>query len=38
MIILGLIFIIMSSTLIAILIMSEQTDKLTILGPFLVCS
>ena len=32
MIILGLIFIIMGSTLIAILIMSEQTDKLTILG------
>ena len=32
MIILGLIFIIMNSTLIAILIMSEQTDKLTILG------
>ena len=32
MIILGLIFIIMGSTLIAVLIMSEQTDRLTILG------
>lgn len=32
MIILGLIFIIMGSALIAVLIMSEQTDKLTILG------
>ena len=32
MIILGLIFIIMGSALIALLIMSEQTDGLTILG------
>ena len=32
MIILGLIFIIMGSALIAVLIMSEQTDGLTILG------
>lgn len=32
MIILGLIFIIMGSALIAVLIMSEQTNKLTILG------
>lgn len=32
MIILGLIFIIMGSALIAVLIMSEQTDRLTILG------
>lgn len=32
MIILGLIFIIMGSVLIAVLIMSEQTDKMTILG------
>ena len=32
MIILGLISIIMGSALIAVLIMSEQTDKLTILG------
>ena len=32
MIILGLIFIIMGSTLIAVLIMSEKTDGLTILG------
>ena len=32
MIILGLILIIMGSALIAVLIMSEQTDKLTILG------
>lgn len=32
MIILGLIFVIIGSALIALLIMSEQTDKLTILG------